>query len=236
MENIEKVFSSWQLHPVIDHFSIALLVVAVAIDLAALVFSNRPSLRHTALTLMIIGAVAAAGSYWTGDMEGDRVWDLVKDSKVHDVLKLHAQIGYYLMLVFAALALWRILIEFVGFMRSTGQIYLVVAVLAVAALLYQGSLGGELVYRYGVGTQAMAASASAVAAEQPKPAQPTTVEAPTPIPTVYVPTAAPTPTAGAEASPAPSAEPTAAPEKSESSESPEKSPEPSAQPSAAPSV
>jgi uncharacterized membrane protein len=235
MQSIEKVFTSWQLHPVIDHFSIALLVVAVAIDLVALLFSQRPSLRHTALTLIIIGAIAAAGSYWTGDMEGDRVWDLVKEPKVHDVLKLHAQIGYYLMLVFAALAFWRILIEFAGFMRATRQIYLLVAIAAVAVLLYQGSLGGELVYRYGVGTQAMAATASAVASEKPKPKALTQEAAPSAIPTVYVPTAMPT-AAPSVASPAPTAEPSAAPESPAASQTPANSPEPSAQPSAQPSV
>jgi uncharacterized membrane protein len=229
MQNIEKVFTSWQLHPVIDHFSIALLVVAVLIDLVALLFSQRPSLRHTALTLMIIGAIAAAGSYWTGDMEGDRVWNLVSDPKIREVLSLHSKIGYYVMIVFGALAVWRILIEFVGFMRATRQVYLALAVAAVAALFYQGSLGGELVYRYGVGTGPMAAAASAPAAEVPKPEQSAAAAAPSPIPTVYVPTAAPT--GSPEASPAPSAEPTAEPEKPAPSGSPEKSAEPSAQPS-----
>lgn len=229
MENIEKLLTNWQLHPVVDHFSIALLVVAVAIDIVALIFSQRMSLRHTALTLMIIGAIAAAASYATGDMEGDRVWDLVTVAKAKDVLKLHAQIGYYLMIAFAILALWRILIEVLGFMRSTRQIYLALAVVAVIALLYQGSLGGELVYTYGVGTGAMAAGAvKALAAETPKPEETTAPLAPTSIPTVYVPAAVSTP--------APTEAPTAAPEKPTGTESPAQSPEPSAEPSAKPSV
>ncbi|HEY2104177.1 MAG TPA: DUF2231 domain-containing protein [Candidatus Binataceae bacterium] len=229
MENIEKLLTNWQLHPVVDHFSIALLVVAVVIDIVALIFSQRVSLRHTALTLMIIGAVAAAASYATGDIEGDRVWDLV-GGKAREVLKLHAQIGYYLMIAFAVLALWRILIEVFAFMRSSRQIYLALAVVAVIALLYQGSLGGELVYTFGVGTGPMAAGAvKALAAETPKPEQSTEASAPTSIPTVYVPTAATTP--------APSeAPPTAAPAKPAGTSSPGQSPEPSAQPSAKPSV
>src|SRR5215469_1689156 len=124
MENVEKLLTNWQLHPVVDHFSIALLVVAVAIDIVALIFSQRISLRHTALTLMIIGAIAAAASYGTGNMEGDRIWDLVTAAKAKDVLKLHAEIGYWLMLTFAVLAIWRILIEAVSFVRSSKQVYL----------------------------------------------------------------------------------------------------------------
>lgn len=232
MENIEKLLTNWQLHPVVDHFSIALLVVAVAIDIVALIFSQRVSLRHTALTLMIIGAIAAAASYGTGDIEGDRVWDLVTVAKAKDVLKLHAQIGYYLMIAFAVLALWRILIEAFAFMRSSRQVYLALAVVAVIALLYQGSLGGELVYTFGVGTGPMAAGAvKALAAETPKPEQSTLPPAPTSIPTVYVPAAVSTP-APTEASPAP----TTAPEKPAGMGSPVQSPEPSAEPSAKPSV
>jgi uncharacterized membrane protein len=227
MENIEKLLTNWQLHPVVDHFSIALLVVAVVIDIAALIFSQRPSLRHTALTLIIIGAIAAAASYGTGDLEGGRIWDLVT-GKAHDVLKLHAQLGYYLMIVFAVLALWRILIEAFAFMQGSRQIYLALAVVAVAALLYQGSLGGELVYTYGVGTGPMAAGAvKALAAETPQPAESAAPLTPTSIPTVYVPTAVPT-AAATEASPAPTAESTAAPAESSS---PEASPSPSAEPS-----
>jgi uncharacterized membrane protein len=208
MENIEKLLTNWQLHPVVDHFSIALLVVAVVIDIVALIFSQRVSLRHTALTLMIIGAVAAAASYATGDIEGDRVWDLVVNPSAKDVLKHHAQLGYYLMIVFAFLALWRILIEVLGFMRSTLQIYLALALLAVAALLYQGSIGGELVYTYGVGTGPMAAGA--VKALAANPVQSAPPSAPTPIPTVYVPSEAAT-AAPTNAPAAPSAAPTAAP-------------------------
>jgi uncharacterized membrane protein len=235
MENIEKLLTNWQLHPVVDHFSIALLVVAVAIDIVALIFSQRVSLRHTALTLMIIGAIAAAGSYATGDIEGDRIWDLV-NGPAKDVLKRHAHLGYYLMIAFAVLALWRILIEVLGFMRSTAQVYLALALLAVVALLYQGSIGGELVYTYGVGTGPMAAGAvKALAAEGPKGAQSAAPSAPTPIPTVYVPTEAPTAAPATNAPAAPSAAPTAAPEKP-SAASPGKSAEPSAEPSAKPSV
>jgi uncharacterized membrane protein len=232
MENVEKLLTNWQLHPVVDHFSIALLVVAVLIDVVALIFSQRISLRHTALTLMIIGAIAAAASYGTGDIEGDRVWDLVSAGKAHDVLKLHAQLGYYLMIAFAVLALWRILIEAVGFMQSTRQVYLALAVVAVGVLLYQGSLGGELVYTFGVGTGQMAAGAVRALAS-PKPAQSEAATAPTAIPTVYIPTAAATP--APEASAAPTAEPTSAPA-GEGGASKSAAPSPEAEPSAKPSV
>lgn len=235
MENIEKILTNWQLHPVADHFSIALLVVAVLIDIVALIFSQRASLRQTALTLMIIGAIAAAASYGTGDIEGDRVWDLVS-GPAKDVLKHHAQLGYYLMIAFGVLALWRILIQALGFMDRTRQIYLAFALVAVGVLLYQGKLGGELVYTYQVGTGAMAVGGQkAAAAEVPAATTSAVPAAPTSIPTVYVPTAAPT-SAATEAPAVPTAAPSAATEKPAGTGSPGNTPEPSGAPSAQPTV
>lgn len=225
MENLEKLLKNWQLHPVADHFSIALLVAAVLVDVAALIFSQRLWLRYMAMTLMIIGAGAAAASYATGDIEGDRIWDLVT-GPAKDVLKSHAQLGEYLMIAFAVLALWRILIQAFNFMDRTRQIYLAFALVAVGVLLYQGHLGGQLVYTYGVGTGAMAPGAhNAAAAENPGAAESAAPAVPTAIPTVYVPTASPT--AAATEPPTATPEPTVAPEKSA---------EPSAEPSAKPSV
>jgi uncharacterized membrane protein len=230
MENVEKLLTKWQLHSVADHFSIALLVLAVLVDVAALIFSERLWLRHMALALMILGAAAAAASFGTGDIEGDRIWDLVTGPP-KDVLKQHAQLGYYLMIVFAVLALWRILLAALGFMDRSRQIYLALALIAVGVLLYQGHLGGQLVYTYGIGTGAMAPDGHAVAAQPPVAVESAIPAVPTAIPTVYVPTAA------ATEPPKATPEPTAVPEKpAEKSGGSEQSPEPSAEPSAKPSV
>jgi uncharacterized membrane protein len=234
MENFEKLLSNWQLHPVADHFSIALLVVAVLVDIAAALFSQRLWLRYTAVLLMVLGAASAAASYWTGHIEAERIWDLVGNPAAKDVLKEHARYGYYLMYVFAVLALWRILIQAFVFMARTRQVYLALAIIAVAGLLYQGRLGGELVFTYGVGTGPMSAGGQkAAAAEVPAATESTAPVAPTGIATVYVPTEVPTaaPTA-APTEAAPTEAPTAAP----SAPAPEKSAPAPAEPSARPSV
>jgi uncharacterized membrane protein len=230
MENLHKLLTNWQLHPFVDHFTIGLLIIAVLVDFAALIFAQRLWLRYMALTLMILGAAAAAASYGTGDIEGDRIWDLV-NGPAKDVLRQHALLGYYLMITFGVLALWRILITALGFMERTRQIYLALALFAVAALIYQGRLGGQLVYTYGVGTGSMAPGGHANAAEAPAAVESALPAVPTAIPTVYVPTAAPT------EAPMATPEPTAVPEKpADKSASPGASSGPSAEPSAKPSV
>jgi len=183
MESVVKFLQPYQLHPVVDHFSIALLFAAVLIDLVASAAPTRIWLRYTALLLTILGALAAGGSYFTGDMEADRIWNAL-GQPAKDVLKTHAQLGEYLAITFGVLAVWRIMIQGFGFMAGSRLIYLIVALAAVVTLGYQGHLGGELVFDYGAGTALMAAGPVPSEAASPAPA-PSSAE---PLPTVSVPT------------------------------------------------
>ena len=208
MQPIVATFKTWQLHPFVDHFTVALILIGIAVDLIASLFATRLWLRYMALTLMILGAAGAWGSNVTGGWEAERVWEAVSGPG-KDILKRHAELGDYLPWVFVALALWRIGVQFTGFIASSRPIYLAVAVLAGAAIIYQGRLGGELVYDYGIGTALLPVAAPVP--ERAAPAAAPSVEGPPPapnaIPTVYVPpTASATPSA-----PTPSAEPSIKP-------------------------
>ncbi len=101
MEPVVKFLQPLQLHPIVDHFSVALLFVAVLIDLFA--SPTRLWLRYTAVLLMILGALAAGASYFTGDMEADRIWNAL-GQPARDVLHRHAQLGEYLAIGFGVLA------------------------------------------------------------------------------------------------------------------------------------
>src|SRR5271170_3766367 len=157
MDAVVKFLQPYQLHPIVDHFSVALLFVAVLIDLVASAAPTRIWLRYTALLLLILGALVAGGSYLTGDMEADRIWNALGDP-AREVLKRHAQLGEYLAITFGVLAVWRIMIQAFGFMAGSRAIYLIVALVAIVVLSYQGHLGGVLVYDYGAGTALMAAA------------------------------------------------------------------------------
>ncbi len=226
MDSVVKFLQPWQLHPVIDHFTIGLLIVAVLIDLVASAAPTRIWLRYTALTLTILGALAAGGSYFTGGMEADRIWNAL-GQPAKDVLKTHAELGEYLAITFGILAVWRILIQAFGFMAGSRAIYLLVAIVAIVTLGYSGHLGGVLVYDYGAGTALMAAAPVPSQAASPS-------SAPSPsgaLPMVSVPTPLPTPTAPPPAIPAmPASKPTDSPK-------PGNTPalSPTAQPSATPS-
>lgn len=197
MDAIVATLTRWDLHPVVDHFTIGLLIVGVLIDLIASAAPTRTWLRYTALTLMILGAIAAGGSYFSGDMEADRVWNAMS-APAKAVLHWHAMLGEYFAVVFAVLAVWRILIEGVGFFAGSRPIYLIFAIISAGVLLYIGSLGGKMVYEYGVGTALMS-----------PPPTPSAIATPPPIaneslPTVTVPTPTPSLLSPAPANSAPS--------------------------------
>ena len=217
MDQVVKILQPYQLHPVVDHFSVALLFVAVLIDLVAGSAPNRIWLRYTAVLLMILGAIAAGASFFTGGMEAERIWNALGDS-AKEVLKKHDDLGKYLAITFGVLALWRIMIQAFGFMAGSRAIYLIVAFLAIIVLGYQSHLGGVLVYEYGAGTALMASAPVPSEAASPA-AEPTSSG---PLPTVSV----PTPQASSSAPPAPAA----------SASTSMESPKPAAMPTAVPTI
>jgi uncharacterized membrane protein len=169
---MEILIAKYHLHPIIDHFTIALLATGVLVDVVgyiiALLFrdgSPRISglaerLNRSALVLLIPGAISAILSRLTGESEAERVWDsmspaaqqiLFADTGSARFLS-HAVLGTYLMYAFVALAAWRVLLEIWTKLKRTQLVYLAIAMIALCALLYQGKTGGELVYNHAVGT------------------------------------------------------------------------------------
>jgi uncharacterized membrane protein len=169
---MQILIAKYHLHPIIDHFTIALLAMGVLADVVGYViemlFDNRSPrtkglgdrLSGAALVLLIPGAISAIFSRFTGESEAERVWDtiapaaqqiLFSDTGSASFLS-HAVLGTYLMYAFVALAAWRVLLEIWTKLKRTQPVYLVVAIVALCALLYQGKTGGELVYDHAVGT------------------------------------------------------------------------------------
>jgi uncharacterized membrane protein len=107
---------------------------------------------------MIGGAVASILSYFTGDEEADRLWDTMSPAAQEILLSTngpdylsHAILGHRLMYAFLILAAWRVMLELSTRLARTRIAFLIVAIVAAGALLYQGKTGGELVYEHGVG-------------------------------------------------------------------------------------
>jgi uncharacterized membrane protein len=214
----------------------------VLADLLASLFASRIWIRYMATSLMVVGALAAWSSNVTGGWEASRVWDNVT-GPAKDVLKTHAELGGWLPWVITALAIWRLGIQFLGFIAGLRPLYLLAAIVAVGVLIYQGHEGGELVYTYGVGTAVMPVASNAPSPSpeaspigSPQESPGASPSEPSSIPTVYVPTTTPTPpaTVPGAAVPAPSA--SAQPSAAASPASPAMPASPAATPSASSSA
>ena len=174
-----QLVSTYHLHPIVDHFTIALLTFGIAAEIlaaaAVLIFRNSARvsiwsqrLQSTSLILMIGGAAASVLSYFSGDAEADRLWDtmspaaqqILASSNGAAAYLSHAVLGQYLMYAFLILAAWRVMLEWSSQFARTRIAFLVVAVIAAGALLYQGKTGGELVYEHGVGAARATVSSS----------------------------------------------------------------------------
>jgi uncharacterized membrane protein len=169
---MNTIIARYHLHPIVDHFTIALCATGVLADTIAYLISATPGdanacarsfsvrLGKTAVVLLVAGAVSAIFSRFTGESEAERVWDsispaaqqiLFSDTGARSFLS-HAVLGTYLMYALLAMAIWRLLLEMWSKIARTQASYLVLAIVVLCALLYQGKTGGELVYDHGVGT------------------------------------------------------------------------------------
>jgi uncharacterized membrane protein len=176
-----QLVKTYHLHPIVDHFTIALLTFGVAAELlsAAAILLSRgrvgflsvwgQKLRSTSLLLMIGGAAASVLSYFSGDAEADRLWDTMSPAAQQILLSSngpdylsHAVLGQRLMYAFLILAAWRVMLERSNRLRRTRAVFLFAAMVAAGALLYQGKTGGELVYEHGVGMAPTTANAAQI--------------------------------------------------------------------------
>jgi uncharacterized membrane protein len=180
-----QLVETYHLHPIVDHFTIALLTVGIVAEILAaaaiLLARGRENflsvcgrkLRSTSLMLMVTGAAASVLSYFTGDAEADRLWDtmspaaqqLLSSSDGARAYLSHAVLGHYLMYAFLILAAWRVMLELSRRLERTRIAFLIAGIVATGALLYQGKTGGELVYEHGVGMTSVKGAAQQI--EQP---------------------------------------------------------------------
>ncbi len=142
----------YELHSLIIHFPIALLVLATGFLVAALI---RPEKRFqvTALLLIVLGTAGIFLAIETGEAAEDTV---IQNDAQHDVLHEHEELAEKTRPVFAALAL--VLGAFLWYSRKRSQgrfargpaaLYLILYVAGLLLLLNAAQHGGELVHKSG---------------------------------------------------------------------------------------
>ena len=142
------------LHPLVLHFPIALLFAAASFDLVGLLTRDRGSWRRTADWLYAVGALSAVATWYTGTLAADSVF---LPTEANAVLTEHADLGKFTMWFFAAYGLARTGLAFTTLAARTGvrAILFLLGVGGLFLMTITATHGAELVYRHGVGVEAV---------------------------------------------------------------------------------
>lgn len=138
------------LHPPLVHFAIVLPMVAFMFQLAFSATNNFKYSQWSAY-LLIVSALVMIGAWYTGGLQGADVYPLLTQEG-QEVLKSHKSIGFYIMLATIALAI----IKFFAYKSRNVILETIVFVgllLIASSLVYQGLIGGEVVYKHGGGVE-----------------------------------------------------------------------------------
>ena len=147
------------IHPAIVHFAIAIPVVVLLLELYNLGVKRR-SISLFSLLLLVIVAVAMFGSYVTGGIDGKATWDILSADGQAE-LKAHKLLGVYL--VYASLALVVLKLLFMAIQKTVAKVLFILILGGfIAVTLNQGKEGGELVYKYGANSEAVADAQSTI--------------------------------------------------------------------------
>ncbi len=141
------------IHPLVVHFPIALLLAAVATDLLSVVMARRPALREAATWLYCAGAGTAVAAYLTGGNAAD---SMLLPAAVTPLVDDHDNWAFRTTVLFALLAAARVALP--RFLTLKAPVWWGAFALGLlgAGMLYEtAERGGRLVFEHGLGVQAI---------------------------------------------------------------------------------
>lgn len=135
-----------RLHAALNDLPVALLLVAVLLDLLAVV-TKRQSFRQMGVWTMLVGTIGGAVAVLSGLQAEEHI---SHGEAVHRVMETHEELGLITLGVFGVLTLWRIVRE--RRMGATERaLSLVLSLGGVGALVATGVYGGKLVFEHAAG-------------------------------------------------------------------------------------
>jgi len=141
------------LHPAIVHFAIAIPIVIILLEIVNL-FAKKKALSVFSLFLIFVLALVMVGAYFTGGADGKETFSLLSEAGKSD-LKEHKLLGTYL--AYGSVALLVLKLLFMALSNTIARLFFVLIVIGFTAVtLKQGHEGGELVYKYGANSEAIA--------------------------------------------------------------------------------
>jgi uncharacterized membrane protein len=138
------------LHPLLVHFPITLLIGAVAVDMASLLLPGRPAIRDTATVLYCAGAFMAMAAFFSGLSAAQAMAVSPEESAAITAHFTWADRTTWFFVFFASL---RIALSYIWrpTARWAGIAACVVALAGVGMLVVTAERGGRLVFHHGLG-------------------------------------------------------------------------------------
>lgn len=151
VERIQVYPSITKIHPPTTHFAIGFPIFLLIVEFVYLIIRRKPDIVELIMVIVATGGVllaTASGLYIYYNMQEPTIKEAYELYQAHEIL------GIILGIIFIGILGLRILYEFVKEEKIKSLIrWIYVSVLAFSCLLllYQGWLGGVMVYEYGVG-------------------------------------------------------------------------------------
>jgi uncharacterized membrane protein len=137
------------IHPLVVHFPIALLVTAVLFDAARLFFKKVHWLQKVVLALYATGSVGLIAAFWSGRRAVEAVsvtGDAIPVVNSHEDWALYTMIYFLVFTAIRFITSWKEMEK--GFIQP---LLVLIAFGGTGMLWYTGELGAKLVYKHGVG-------------------------------------------------------------------------------------
>lgn len=140
------------IHPLIIHFPIVLLLLAVLLHLTALIIWTLPWLRTITLSVFILGFLTLILTYLSGRQAADSV---SIPTVAINTLSKHADLALWTLIYFGVFTVLHLGIKFLKVYgrKSISIVLFVLGSLGLVLIVRTADLGGQLVYKYGVGVQ-----------------------------------------------------------------------------------
>ena len=141
LSNIQR-----DLHPIIVHFPIALLILSFTLSLF---WRRNERLNAASWLLLVLGGLATLPAVITGLISHEPY----EETALSGVINQHQLLGLIGSALTLGLLTWRYLSRRKDRDIGTKPFYLIVAGLGIVWLVVLGGTGGNLVYEYGVNVQ-----------------------------------------------------------------------------------
>ena len=154
--NLLQILPEWapNIHPMLVHFPIGLLIVAVLMDLLQWFRPLREKLDLTAVLLYTLGTLGSIAAFWSGRVASETVQVSIQ---AQTVMSDHDDWALYTMIFFLFFSVIRIALYLLqkDQLFASRMVLPLVALIGIGLLWQTGELGKELVYKHGVGVAAV---------------------------------------------------------------------------------